>query len=66
MGRGVRRRRRRQKNRLTPVLYFLFTGMVLASLGVLPEESGPSLRNAATMTVGIAVIQDLKAATERA
>ena len=30
--------------RMTPVLYFLFLGSVLANIGVLPAESGPFIR----------------------
>jgi Kef-type K+ transport system membrane component KefB len=33
-----------KKTRLTPVLYFLFVGSLLANLGVLPEDSGPFIR----------------------
>lgn len=43
-----------KKTRLTPVLYFLFIGCVLANLGVLPEESGPFIRHFAE--VGIILI----------
>lgn len=43
-----------KKTRLTPVLFFLFIGCVLANTGVLPEESGPFIRNFAE--VGIILI----------
>ncbi len=33
-----------KKTRLTPVLYFLFIGCVLANMGILPEESGDFIR----------------------
>ena len=40
-----------KKTRLTPVLYFLFIGCVLANLGILPEESGPFIRNFAELGI---------------
>ena len=40
-----------KKTRLTPVLYFLFIGCVLANLGILPEESGPFIRNFADLGI---------------
>jgi len=40
--------------RLTPVLYFLFVGSVLANLGVLPADSGPFIRDFAEL--GIIII----------
>jgi len=40
--------------RLTPVLYFLFIGSVLANTGVLPAESGAFIRNFAEL--GIIII----------
>jgi Kef-type K+ transport system membrane component KefB len=33
-----------KRTRMTPVLYFLFMGSLLANLGVLPAESGPFIR----------------------
>ena len=40
--------------RLTPVLYFLFIGSVLANTGVLPADSGAFIRNFAEL--GIIII----------
>ena len=40
-----------KKTRLTPVLYFLFIGCVLVNLGVLPQESGPFVRNFAELGI---------------
>jgi Kef-type K+ transport system membrane component KefB len=40
--------------RMTPVLYFLFIGSVLANMGVLPDESGAFIRNFAEL--GIIII----------
>ncbi len=37
--------------RLTPVLYFLFIGCVLANLGILPEESGAFIRSFAELGI---------------
>jgi len=37
--------------RMTPVLYFLFVGCVLANTGVLPEESGAFIRNFAELGI---------------
>lgn len=33
-----------KKTRLTPVLYFLFLGSLLANIGILPEQSGAFIR----------------------
>jgi len=33
-----------KRTRMTPVLYFLFVGSLLANLGVLPAESGLFIR----------------------
>jgi len=43
-----------KKTRLTPVLYFLFVGSVLANTGVLPVDSGDFIRNFAEL--GIIII----------
>lgn len=43
-----------KKTRMTPVLYFLFIGSVLANIGVLPTESGPFIRHFAEL--GIIII----------
>ncbi len=43
-----------KKTRMTPVLYFLFIGSVLANVGVLPTESGPFIRHFAEL--GIIII----------
>ncbi len=43
-----------KKTRMTPVLYFLFVGSVLANVGVLPAESGPFIRHFAEL--GIIII----------
>lgn len=40
-----------KKTRLTPVLYFLFVGCVLANSGVLPAESGAFIRNFAELGI---------------
>ncbi len=40
-----------KKTRLTPVLYFLFVGCVLANLGVLPEVSGSFIRTFAELGI---------------
>jgi len=40
-----------KKTRLTPVLYFLFVGCVLVNIGILPEESGPFIRNFAELGI---------------
>lgn len=40
-----------KKTRLTPVLYFLFIGSVLANAGVLPAESGVFIRNFAELGI---------------
>lgn len=40
-----------KRTRLTPVLYFLFIGFVLANVGVLPTESGPFIRNFAELGI---------------
>jgi Kef-type K+ transport system membrane component KefB len=37
--------------RLTPVLYFLFIGSLLANLGIVPAESGPFIRNFAELGI---------------
>ena len=37
--------------RLTPVLYFLFIGCLLANLGILPEEHGPFIRTFAELGI---------------
>ncbi len=42
------------RTRLTPVLYYLFFGAVMANLGVLPSHSGPFIENFATL--GIIII----------
>ncbi len=42
------------RTRLTPVLYYLFFGAVMANIGVLPSESGPFIENFATL--GIIII----------
>ena len=36
---------------MTPVLYFLFVGCILANTGVLPEESGAFIRNFAELGI---------------
>lgn len=43
-----------KKTRLTPVLFFLFTGFVLVNVGVLPEESDEFIREFAEL--GIIII----------
>ena len=43
-----------KKTRMTPVLYFLFMGCVLVNTGVLPDESGPFIRQFAEL--GIIII----------
>ena len=43
-----------KKTRMTPVLYFLFMGCVLVNIGVLPDESGPFIRQFAEL--GIIII----------
>lgn len=40
-----------KKTRLTPVLYFLFIGSVLANTGILPSESGAFIRNFAELGI---------------
>ncbi len=40
-----------KKTRMTPVLYFLFVGCILANTGVLPEESGAFIRNFAELGI---------------
>lgn len=40
-----------KKTRLTPVLYFLFIGSVLANLGVLPAETGGFIRTFAELGI---------------
>lgn len=40
-----------RKTRLTPVLFFLFIGFLLVNLGVLPEESGPFIREFAELGI---------------
>lgn len=40
-----------KKTRLTPVLYFLFIGSVLANTGLVPEESGAFIRNFAELGI---------------
>jgi Kef-type K+ transport system membrane component KefB len=40
-----------KKTRLTPVLYFLFIGCVLANIGVLPAESGLFIRTFAELGI---------------
>ncbi len=40
-----------KKTRLTPVLYFLFFGSLLANLGVLPEDSGAFIRSFAELGI---------------
>lgn len=40
-----------KKTRLTPVLYFLFIGSVLANTGVIPAESGAFIRNFAELGI---------------
>jgi Kef-type K+ transport system membrane component KefB len=40
-----------KKTRLTPVLYFLFVGFVLANIGVLPQESGLFIREFAELGI---------------
>jgi Kef-type K+ transport system membrane component KefB len=43
-----------RKNKLTPVLYFLFAGAVLANVGILPKETHLFIRGFAE--IGIIVI----------
>ena len=43
-----------KKTRMTPVLYFLFIGCVLVNTSVLPDESGPFIRQFAEL--GIIII----------
>ena len=40
-----------KQTRLTPVLYFLFIGCVLANTGILPSESGAFIRNFAELGI---------------
>ena len=40
-----------KKSRLTPVLYFMFIGFALANAGILPEESGPFIREFAELGI---------------
>ncbi len=40
-----------KQTRLTPVLFFLFIGSVLANIGILPAESGPFIRHFAELGI---------------
>jgi len=40
-----------KQTRLTPVLYFLFIGSVLANIGILPAQSGPFIRHFAELGI---------------
>jgi Kef-type K+ transport system membrane component KefB len=40
-----------KQTRLTPVLYFLCIGSLLANIGILPAESGPFIRNFAELGI---------------